>query len=73
MRRVLRGLRSLLDPGVWLHPPRLLHCDGFVVDAGSVVTRSLPPGAIAVGAPARVVGHRTGSTEEVPWPWMSLS
>ncbi|MEM9147904.1 MAG: acyltransferase [Pseudomonadota bacterium] len=32
--------------------------DGCVVGAGSVVTRDLPPGAIAVGVPARVLGSR---------------
>jgi acetyltransferase-like isoleucine patch superfamily enzyme len=32
--------------------------DGCVVGAGSVVTRSLPPEAIAVGVPARVTGQR---------------
>lgn len=32
--------------------------DGCVVGAGAVVTRSLPKGSIAVGAPARVVGQR---------------
>jgi acetyltransferase-like isoleucine patch superfamily enzyme len=31
---------------------------GCVVGAGAVVTRSLPPNAIAVGVPARVVGTR---------------
>jgi acetyltransferase-like isoleucine patch superfamily enzyme len=35
--------------------------DGCVVGAGSVVTTSLPPGAIAHGTPARVVAHRAGS------------
>jgi acetyltransferase-like isoleucine patch superfamily enzyme len=29
-----------------------------VVGAGAVVTRSLPPGSIAAGVPARVVGRR---------------
>ncbi len=32
--------------------------DGCVVGAGAVVSRDLPPGAIAVGVPARVVGTR---------------
>ena len=29
--------------------------DGCVVGAGSIVTKSLPPGVLAIGAPARVV------------------
>jgi len=32
--------------------------DGAVVGGGSVVTRSIPPYAIAVGVPAKVVGYR---------------
>jgi acetyltransferase-like isoleucine patch superfamily enzyme len=32
--------------------------DGAVVGAGAVVVDSVPPGAIVVGNPARVVGHR---------------
>lgn len=32
--------------------------DGCVVGAGAVVTRSLPPGSISVGVPARVVRPR---------------
>ena len=35
--------------------------DGCVVGAGAVVTRDLPPGSIAVGVPARVVGRRPDS------------
>jgi len=32
--------------------------DGCIVGAGAVVARDLPPGAIAVGVPARVTGQR---------------
>ncbi|MEX2430632.1 MAG: hypothetical protein WD645_01780 [Dehalococcoidia bacterium] len=32
--------------------------DGAIIGAGSVVTRSIPENAVAVGAPARVIGHR---------------
>lgn len=35
--------------------------DGCVVGAGSVVTQSIPAGAIAHGAPARVVAFRAGA------------
>ena len=31
---------------------------GAVVGAGSVVTKDIPPGAIAAGSPAKVIGHR---------------
>jgi acetyltransferase-like isoleucine patch superfamily enzyme len=34
--------------------------DGCIVGANSVVTRDLPAGAIAVGAPARIIGWRHG-------------
>jgi acetyltransferase-like isoleucine patch superfamily enzyme len=50
-RDVWLGARAIVLPGVTIG-------DGCVVGAGSVVTRSLPPGAIAVGAPARIVGER---------------
>lgn len=33
--------------------------DGCVVGAGAVVTKSLPPGAIAMGVPARITGQRS--------------
>ena len=32
--------------------------DGCIVGAGAVVTKDIPPGAIALGVPARVVGQR---------------
>jgi acetyltransferase-like isoleucine patch superfamily enzyme len=34
--------------------------DGCVVGAGSVVTKSLPPYAIAMGVPAKIVSYRNG-------------
>ncbi|GAB6194653.1 acyltransferase [Desulfocastanea catecholica] len=31
---------------------------GCVIGAGSIVTKNIPPGAIAVGNPAKIIGHR---------------
>lgn len=50
-RDVWLGARVIVLPGVHIG-------DGCVVGAGSVVTKSLPAGSIAVGAPAKVVGRR---------------
>ncbi len=50
-RDVWLGARVIVLPGVTIG-------DGCVVGAGSVVTRSLPPNSVAVGAPARIVGER---------------
>ncbi len=33
--------------------------DGCIVGAGAVVTKDLPPGVIAAGVPARVIGRRS--------------
>jgi acetyltransferase-like isoleucine patch superfamily enzyme len=41
---------------------------GAVIGAGAVVTRDVPPGAIAVGNPARVVGMRGEPTPSRPNP-----
>ena len=35
--------------------------DGCIVGAGAVVTKDLPPGAIAQGVPAKITGTRTGT------------
>ena len=34
---------------------------GSTVGAGSVVTKAIPPGTVAVGSPARVIGAASGS------------
>ena len=34
--------------------------EGAVIGAGSVVTKDIPPGAIALGVPARIVRYRSG-------------
>ena len=47
------GTRVIIMPGVRLG-------DGCVVGAGSVVTRDIPPMAIAAGSPARVIRKRGG-------------
>jgi acetyltransferase-like isoleucine patch superfamily enzyme len=46
---VFVGLNCILMPGVSIG-------DNCVIGAGSVVTRSIPDGSIAVGVPARVIG-----------------
>ena len=47
------GARVLVVAGVTVG-------DGCIVGGGSVVTRSLPPGVIAAGVPARPVARRDG-------------
>lgn len=48
------GARAVVLPGVRIG-------DGAVVGAGAVVTKDLPPNAVAVGVPARVVAWRDGA------------
>lgn len=50
-RDVWLGARVMVLPGVTIG-------DGAIVGGGAVVTKSLPPNCIAVGAPATVVGWR---------------
>jgi acetyltransferase-like isoleucine patch superfamily enzyme len=47
------GVSVIVLPGVTIG-------DGCVVAAGSVVTKDLPPGAVAAGVPARIVKMRDG-------------
>jgi acetyltransferase-like isoleucine patch superfamily enzyme len=51
------GARVVVLPGVTIG-------DGAVVGAGAVVTKSLPAGCVAVGAPAKVVAWRGGEATE---------
>jgi acetyltransferase-like isoleucine patch superfamily enzyme len=56
-RDVWLGARVMVTAGVTVG-------EGCIVGAGAIVTRDLPPYAIAVGAPARVVGHRPNAPVE---------
>lgn len=47
------GARVIVLPGVTVG-------EGSIVAAGSVVTRDLPPGAVAAGVPARILKMRDG-------------
>lgn len=56
----------VIGDGVWLGArvvvlPGVTVGDGAVVAAGSVVTKDVPPDAIAAGVPARVVSWRAGA------------
>jgi acetyltransferase-like isoleucine patch superfamily enzyme len=48
------GARVVVTAGVTIG-------DGCIIGAGAVVTKDIPPGSIAVGVPARVVGTRPTS------------
>lgn len=52
------GANATLLPGIRIGK-------GAMVGAGSVVTRSVPPNAIIVGNPARIIGYVTGDGDEV--------
>ncbi|OIQ69495.1 galactoside O-acetyltransferase [mine drainage metagenome] len=45
------GSRAIVMPGIHIH-------EGAVIGACAVVTRDIPPYAVAVGAPARVIRYR---------------
>ena len=45
------GARAMVMPGVTIG-------NGCVVAAGAVVTKSLPPGSVAAGVPAKVIAQR---------------
>ena len=53
------GARVIVLPGVAVG-------DSCIVAAGSVVTRDLPPGAVAAGAPARILKMRDGGPAPDP-------
>jgi len=68
-----RGGRVSIEDDVWIGAHCVITRDvtigrGSVIGAGSVVTRDIPPGSIAHGSPARVVGQRGSAGGEGPAP-----
>ena len=67
-RSILRELLGSVGENVWIEPDfrcefgkNITIGDGAVIGAGSVVTRDVPPGVVAVGNPCRVVRKITES------------
>jgi acetyltransferase-like isoleucine patch superfamily enzyme len=63
------GANSVILPGVTIH-------NGAIVGAGSVVTKDVPPYAIAVGSPAKVIKYRFSQEiidELLEIKWWNLS
>ncbi|MER3415737.1 MAG: transferase [Gemmataceae bacterium] len=56
-RKAKIGANATILPGVTLG-------EGCLVGAGAVVTRAVPPGAVVVGNPARIVKH----IDDLCWP-----
>lgn len=54
------GARVVVTAGVTIG-------DGCIVGAGAVVTKDLPPGAIAAGVPAKVIRLRDESESTIPY------
>ena len=52
------GARVVVTAGVTIG-------DGCIVGAGAVVTRDLPPGVIAAGVPAKVIGKREEQQDQL--------
>ncbi len=60
-RRAFIGIGALVMPGICIG-------EGAIVGAMSLVKNDIPPGAVAVGIPARILGHRSSTTETSVFP-----
>jgi acetyltransferase-like isoleucine patch superfamily enzyme len=50
------GANSILMDGIWVG-------DGAIVGCGAIVTKDVPPYAIVVGVPAKIIGYRFSEVE----------